>query len=143
MGKSNVASNSLLNLLFQATTWANIAENASSSPITTLYVALHTADPTASGNQASNEATYVGYARVGIVRTSSGWTTSTAESVSPQAAITFPPGTGGSGTVIFFSIGTASSGAGEILYSGPVTPSIVTGNGVTPQLTTGSTITES
>lgn len=143
MGKSNVASNALLNLIFQATTWANIADNASSAPITSIYVALHTADPTASGNQASNECTYTGYARVGLIRTSSGWTTASAESVSPQAAITFPPGTGGTGTATFFSLGTASSGAGEILYSGPITPSIVTGNGVTPQLTTGTTVTES
>ena len=143
MGKGNVLSNGLLNLIFQGTTLANIAENASSSPLTTLYVALHTADPTASGNQSSNECTYTGYARVGIVRTSSGWTTASGESVSPQAAITFPPGTGGSGTATFFSIGSASSGAGEILYSGPITPSIVTGNGVTPQLTTGTTVTES
>ena len=97
----------------------------------------------AGGNQSSNECTYTGYARVAVIRTSSGWTTSTAESISPQAAITFPPGTGGSGTAAFFSIGTASSGTGEILYSGPISPNIVTGNGVTPQLTTGTTVTES
>lgn len=142
MGKNNYLSNGLLNLIFQAATLANIAENASSSPITTLYISLHTADPTASGNQASNECTYTGYARVGVVRTSGGWTTASAESVSPQAAITFPAGTGGSGTAAFMGIGTASSGVGNLLYSGPITPNINTGNGVTPQLTTGTTITE-
>ena len=47
-----------------------------------------------------------------------------------------------SGTVTHFSVGTASSGAGKILYSGTVTPNIVTGNGVTPQLTTSTQITE-
>lgn len=143
MGKSNVLSNGLLNLIFSATTLANIAENASSSPITQIYISLHTADPTASGNQASNECTYTGYARVGIARDGSGWTTASGESVSPQAAITFPPGTGGSGTAAFWGLGTDSSGGGELLYSGPISPSIVTGNGVTPQLTSGSTITES
>jgi hypothetical protein len=45
------------------------------------------------------------------------------------------------------STGTAVSafkafGASKILYSGTVTPNIVTGNGVTPRLTTASTVTE-
>lgn len=142
MGKSNAASNSLLNLIFQGTTWPGVARN-DASPAATLYIALHTADPGAGGNQSSNECTYTGYARVGVTRDVTGWTTSMAESISPQAAITWPPGTGGSGTAAFWSIGLQSSGAGEILYSGPISPTIVTGNGVTPQLLPGSTVSES
>lgn len=143
MGKNNTASNGWLNLLFQATTMANVANNASTSPLTNLYVSLHTADPTASGTQASNEITYTGYARVAVARTSSGWTTSSAQSVSPVANIQFPAGTGGSGTASYFGIGSASSGAGSLFYSGTVTPNIVCGNGVTPILSTSTTITES
>jgi hypothetical protein len=52
----------------------------------------------------------------------------------------FPSGTGGSGTATFCSIGTASSGSGSIIWSGPIAPSIVTGNGVTPTLTTASVV---
>jgi len=48
-------------------------------------------------------------------------------------------GTGGSGTVTHFGIGTASSGAGKLLYSGTVTPNIVCGNGVTPSLVAATT----
>ena len=59
---------------------------------------------------------------------------------SPVAAITFPAGTGGSGTVTFFSVGKTGGGASDIYWSGTLTPNIVTGNGVTPQLTTASTI---
>jgi hypothetical protein len=142
VGKGNTFSNSLLNLIFSAAAIANIADNAASSPLTDLYVALHTADPTASGNQSSSECTYTGYARVAVLR-STGWSTSTGESVSPAANITFPAGTGGSGTAAFWSIGTAPSGAGEILYSGAISPTIATGSGVTPELTTASTVTES
>ena len=37
-------------------------------------------------------------------------------------------------------IGSASTGAGNLFYTGAITPNIVTGNGITPQLTTASTI---
>ena len=142
MGKSTTFNNDLLKLIFNATAISNIADNAATAPLTNLYVALHTADPTAAGTQSSSEITYTSYARVAVARTTGGWTASTVSSTSPVAAITFPAGTGGSGTATFFSIGVASSGATKILYSGSISPSIVTGNGVTPQLTTSTTVTE-
>ena len=142
MGKSNSYSNSVLGILFQASPIANIADNAASSPLTNLYVALHTADPGAAGNQSTSEIAYTSYARVAVVRTSGGWALAS-QTITPVAAITFPSGTGGSGTATYFSIGSASSGAGVIYYSGPITPNIVCGNGVTPQLTTATTVTES
>lgn len=143
MGKSTATSNSLLKLVFNATAWANIADNAASSPATVLYAALHTADPGVGGTQSTNEVSYTSYARVSVARTTAGWTASTSASTSPVAAITFPAGTGGSGTATYGSIGMLASGAGIILYSGPVTPNIVLGSGITPVLGTGSTITES
>lgn len=143
MGKSRTTSNNWLNLVFNATAIANIADNAASSPATLLYVALHTADPGVTGTQSTSECTYTGYARVAVARTTGGWTASTLASTSPVAAITFPAGSGGSGTATYASIGMLSSGAGIILYSGPITPNIITGSGVTPQLSTASTVTES
>lgn len=143
MPKANTICNDLLKLLFNATAIANIADNAASAPLTNLFVALHTADPGATGDQTTSEAAYTSYARVAVARTTGGWTASSAQSTSPVATIAFPAGTGGSGTVTHFSIGVASSGASKILYRGTVTPNIVTGNGITPQLTTASTITES
>lgn len=151
MGKANVTSNNWLKLLFNATAIANIADNAATSAITTIQVALHTADPhTTAGSgtvdtQNASEATYTGYTRVAVNRNNagSGWTASTTQSTGPQVAITFPAGTGGSGTVTHFSVGKTASGATDMFYSGTVTPNIVTGNGITPQLTTGTTITES
>lgn len=143
MGKGNTTSNNLLKLVFNATNWSLIADNTATTPLTSLFCALHTADPTASGSQTSNEIGYTSYARVAVARTTSGWTAASAESTSPVAAINFPAGTGGSGTATFWSIGTLTSGAGVILYSGAISPSIVCGSGVTPSLTTASTVTES
>jgi hypothetical protein len=142
VAKGATFDNQLLKLIFNAVGIANIADNAGSSPLTNLYVSLHTADPTSSGNQTSSEVSYTGYARVAVARTSAGWTV-TGNSVSPAATISFPACSGGSATATNFSAGTASSGTGEILYTGTVTPNISIASGVTPQLTTASTITES
>ena len=142
MGKGNTFSNDLLKLTFNATAIANIADNAAGSPLTKLFVALHTANPGASGTQATSEAAYTSYARVAVARTTGGWTAASAQSTSPVAAITFPAATGGSETETYGSVGVAASAATKLLYSGTITPNIVVSNGVTPQLTTSSTITE-
>jgi hypothetical protein len=134
--------NNLLLLIFNATPFANMADNAASSPFTNLYVSLHTGSPGASGDQTTNEATYVGYSRVAVARTSGGWTV-TGNSVSPASNIFFPQATGGSETETFFGIGTASSGAGHLLYFGALSPTIAVSNGVTPEIQTGTAISES
>lgn len=141
MSKGDTFENDLVKLIFNATAIANIADNAATSPLTNLYVGLHTADPGEAGTQATSEATYTSYARVAVARTSGGWTV-TANSVSPAATISFPACTGGTNTITFFSIGVASSGATKLLYSGAVTPSMSVTTGVTPQLATSSTVTE-
>lgn len=142
MSKSNTFENDWLKLIFNATPIANLADNATIGPITNLYVALHTADPGEAGDQTTNEVSYTGYARVSVARTSSGWTV-TDNVVSPVAVISFGAMTGGTGgTVTHFTIGTTSTGAGKILYSGTVTPNIAVSSGVTPQLTTATTVTE-
>lgn len=140
MSIADVTENAILDLVFRATAWANYADNASSSPETNIVCALHTADPTDSGNQSSSEAAYTSYARVNVAR-STGWDAASGGSTSPAAAISFPAGTGGSGTVTHFSTGKSGGGATAILWIGTVTPNIVTGSGVTPQLTTSTTIT--
>jgi hypothetical protein len=147
-GKSNAFQTALLDLIFNATVQTaltNLAQNAATSPLTSLFVALHTADPTNAGSQSSDEISYTGYARVAVARTTSGWTVSgdSPASVSPAANIVFGAMTGGTGgTVTNWSVGVAASGAGDILYSGTVSPNIVVTTGVTPELTTASTITE-
>lgn len=140
MSKGNNLETDILALIFNATAIPDLAEDDSTTPATTLTVALHTGDPGEAGTQSTNEIAYTGYARIAVARTSGGWTVS-GNSVSPAAAITFGEMTGGAGgTVTFFSVGTGT--ANELLYSGAVSPTIVVTTGVTPQLGTGSAITE-
>jgi hypothetical protein len=139
--KGGTFSNDLLKLLFNGTAIADIAEDDSSSPLTNLYVSLHTGTLNSSSNQTTSECAYTSYARVAVARTSGGWTVST-NTVVPAATVTFPAATGGSETATYFGIGTTSSGSGKLLYWGPISPSIVISSGVTPQLTTSTTITE-
>lgn len=141
MSKGNTFENDLLKLIFNATAIANIADNAASSPLTNLYVSLHTADPGEAGSQTTSECAYTSYARVAVARTTGGWTV-TNDSVSPAANIDFPAATGGSETATHWAVGTASSGAGKILYKGAISPTIVISNGVIPRLTTATAITE-
>ena len=144
MSKSNSLENDLLLLIFNNTNAALIGDATGlrgSTVAGSLYVSLHTADPGEAGDQTTSEAAYTSYARVAVARSGAGWTV-TANSVVPAAQINFPAGTGGSGTVTHFGVGTALTGAGKLLYSGTVTPNIVTGSGITPQLTTATAITE-
>ena len=143
MGKSNYASNGILALIFQGTTWDVLAQNAS-NPTTSLYVALHTADPGPNGLQNTNEVNYSGYSRVGVLRSSAGWSVPNQQFVHPTGGIAFPIGSGGGFAIAtYWSIGTLGAGSTPIIYSGPIIPSIVCGNGVTPLLTTASIVTES
>lgn len=146
MSKGNTFENDVLKLIFNATAISNIADNAASSPLTSLYVGLHTADPGEAGDQTTSECSYTGYARVAVARNAGGFTVS-GNQVVPASTITFGQRTdsGAGQTATWFTIGTASSGTGKILYRGQITtPSgglVITQN-VTPRLTTSTTVTE-
>lgn len=140
MAKSTAYANNFLKLIFNATAWANVADNAATSPLTNLYVSLHTAPPSTNA-QTDSETTYTSYARQAVARTSGGWTV-TNNVVSPVANIVFPASTGGTPTITHFGIGSSVSGTGNLFYSGTVTPNIVVSTSVVQTLTTGSTVTE-
>jgi len=144
MSIGDTTETAILDLIFTAVAWANYADNAAASPQTNIGISLHTGDPGDSGTASTSEVTYTSYTRANVARSTSGWTT-TGSSVSPDANIDFPAGTGGSGTATHFatakSNATPPTGAQVILWSGTVTPNIVTGTGVTPRLTTATAIT--
>ena len=121
---SNSVENSLLALIFNATNWALYADNTATTPLTNLFVSLHTADPGEAGNQTTSEANYTGYARVSVARSSGGWTVSGTDptQVVNAATITFGQCTAVPNTITHWAIGTLTSGAGVILASGPVGP---------------------
>ena len=137
-GTNPTFANDLLNLIFQGTAIANIAANGG-SPITNLYVSLHTADPTA-GTQSTSEAAYGSYARQPVARSSAGWTVST-NTVVPVAAITFPAAASGTETETHAGIGQTVSGANLLFFAGAISPTIAVSTGVAPQLTTATTLT--
>jgi hypothetical protein len=117
MSKSNTFENDWLKLIFNAIAIATLADNAASTPLTNLYVGLHTADPGEAGNQTTNECAYTSYARVAVARTTGGWTVS-GNTVTNAAAVTFPKATGGSETATYFTVGSDPTGTGKILYYG-------------------------
>lgn len=149
-GMGQTTAQQWLQLLFNGTAISSpsLAMNENTSPLTSLYVALHTADPTTGATtQTSSEVltgAYSGYARVAVSRasTGAGWSV-TANVVNPLSTVSFPACTGGTGaTISYWSVGTSSSGASQVLYVGSVSPNIIVSNGVTPQLTTASSITQ-
>jgi hypothetical protein len=141
MSKGNTFENDLVKLIFNATAIGNIADNAATSPLTNLYLSLHTADPGEAGDQTTSEATYTSYARVAVARTSGGFTISTNQ-VTLAANTDFAACTGGTNTITHFGIGTAASGAGKLLYKGALSPSISVSTGVTPRINSGVIVTE-
>lgn len=144
MPKSTATCNSLLALLFNATAWANIADNAGSSPVSNLYVSLHTSDPGVGNSQTTNEAAYTNYARVAVARTTSGWAVPTGGETENAALVQFPQCGASGATITHIAIGTASSGAGTVLYAGALSASLAVANGIQPQFAAGAlTVAES
>lgn len=139
MSISNAFETDLLGLIFNATDIANIADNASVSPLANLFFSLHTSDPGEAGDQTTNECAYTSYARVSVARTAGGFTVS-GNQVTPVASVDFPEATGGSETATHCAVGTLTSGAGKILLSGAITPNIVISSGVAPRLSTSTVI---
>lgn len=145
MSKGDTYESDLLKLLLNATAIANVADNAASSPLNTLWVSLHTADPGETGQAGTNEVALTAYTRVATTRSTgaTGWSI-TNNSASPVGAITFPMLTSTStGTATHFAVvATSLTTGGKIFYSGTISPNISLGQNVTPILTTGSSITE-
>ena len=133
--------NDLVDLIFNGTAISNIADNAATSPLTDLYISLHTADPGESGDQTTNEIAYTNYARLAVARTSSGWTVTDNEAAL-TSAIEFAAGVSGdTGTITHFGIGTDATGTGRLLARATATPNVVMGDGVVPRLGTDTKFT--
>ena len=144
MSKSNAFETEILSLVFENGNVALVGDATGLRGSTTagsLYLSLHTGDPGEAGDQTTNEIAYTSYARVAKARDGVAFTVS-GNAASMASAAAFPAGTGGSGTATHWGIGTASSGAGLLLYKGAISPSIVCGSGVTPQLAAGTVVTE-
>lgn len=138
MPKSTATCNSILALIFNATAWADIAENDSTSPATNLYLSLHTADPGVGNNQTTNETSYTNYARIAVARTTSGWDVPSGGATANAALAQFAQCGVTGATITHVAIGTASSGTGTVLYAGALSSSLAVANGIQPQFAAGA-----
>lgn len=145
-GIHDLTENAIMNLIFRSVVWAGYASAVGTE--TNIGIVLHTADPGEAGNATTNEiqvATYTGYTRINVLRTTGGWTASVNGTINPSANLDFPTSTGGTGaSATYFSTaasnGNPPTGAAAILWSGTIQPPITIGVTVTPRLTTATSL---
>lgn len=124
MSKATPFATNLLKLLETNVAYANVGDAGGLQPSASAgneYISLHTGDPGLTGDQTINEANYTGYARVPVARSGAGWTVA-AGGKTNAANITFGLCTLGTNLITHFGIGTASAGAGQLLYSFALVP---------------------
>lgn len=139
MTATNACETDILELYFNNLDHPNVGDAAGLQNSVTagdFFISLHTASPGETGDQTTSEATYTGYARVAVARSSAGWTIS-GNNASNTAAITFGTCTAGSNTITHFGIGSASSGAGNLFFYGALTASLAVSAGITPSFAIG------
>lgn len=137
MPKSTDVCNSILALIFNATAWADIAENDGSGPLSNLYLALYTDTPGVAGDPRTNEVTvgaYAGYARKAVTRNIAGWLAPSGGITKNTAIAQFVECSGGTGaTITHVAIVTTASGAGSVLYAGQLSAPRTIATGIQPQ----------
>ena len=142
MPKSTSTCDNFLALLYNATTWANVAINATSSPITDIYLALSTVTGSPSDTMSTNETSYTNYVRKTVVRSTLGWTAPSSASTSNAASIDFAQCGVTGATIVAAKTGKAT-GASDVFHYGDLNAPIVVSNLIRPTFDIGAiTITE-
>jgi hypothetical protein len=104
----------------------------------TMYFGLSTTAVDKTGYASKTEHSGDGYARASLANSTSGWTTSTAGTLSNKLAVTFPQCSATWGTILSIFIIDSSSGAGNIFWYYTLSPSIATVTGMTVSFDVGS-----
>lgn len=130
MSLSNATENAALKMFLQGTDPAYRAG-------ATQYLAMFTADPTESASVA-NEATYTGYARVALTK-SSAWTDG-GSSFSNAALVQFGACTAGSNAITHFAVVDTASGAVNMMISGALASTLNVSAGIQPQFAAGALV---
>lgn len=131
-GKSDVLESAVLNYVFRGVAMPTL---------TSVYVSLHTSDPTDAGS--GTEVSGGSYARVAVTRTTGSWAAPSdnagAQQTSNSAAITFPtPSANWPGPITHVGIFDAAT-AGNLLYSAALgTPRTVNNGDVAPSFAIGA-----
>ena len=131
--------------MYNATAWANVADNAAAAPLTNTYVSLHTASPTAaSDSQTENETTYTNYARIAVARGIGGWSAPSGGVTDNVAQVQFAQCGVTGATLTHVATGTTLAAAGHVWHYGSLNSPLAVSNGITPQFAIGALeITES
>jgi len=144
MSKSDAMENGMLLLFFNNTDFALVGDagglRGSVTP-NSFHLSMHTASPAEDGDQETNEISYTGYVRAAVARSGAGFTVTT-NAVTNAAIVPWPEMTGGAGgTATYVGVGTATTGAGVLLYyclvTDPVAGLPVTLN-ITPKVAAGA-----
>ena len=145
MSKADTWESGVIKLLLQNVDFTGLGDAGGvrgSAVAGTIYISLHTSDPGEAGDQTTNEASYTGYARKGVTRSTGEFSESGGVGTNINAQL-FNLCTGGSATITHWGLGTASSGAGKLLYSGALPSSLAVSNNIQPNVAAGAlTITE-
>lgn len=132
MSTATTAANAIQNLIYRAVAWANMADNAATSPATAIDIALHTAAPTTS-SQSSNEVTtgqWNTYARLSITRNTSNWDAASNGMVQNTNLAQFVEMASGTGCVITH---VSTGQGGNIIHYGALTAPRTVSAGIQPQ----------
>jgi hypothetical protein len=140
---TNLAEDDFLDHFFTNTNFPNVGDAAGLQPSATagsLFASLHLLDAVSDTTtlQTDNETTYTGYARVGVARSTAGWTVLTG-TVDNDNLMQFGSMTaGGPVTITDVILGFASSGAGVAQIWGQVLADLIVNNGTNPQFLAGA-----
>lgn len=140
MSATNAFESALLSLIFENANAANVGDATGLRGSTTagvFWISLSTGTLDDSSTQATTEATYTGYGRVSVARSTAGWTV-TGNVADNDAAVTFGACTAGSSTVTDFGIGSAETTAGNLFLYGALGASRAISSGITPEFAAGS-----
>jgi hypothetical protein len=128
MNLGNTLANALLDHIFGRTTYTAPA---------TLHLALFTTPPTAAGGGV--EVSGGSYARAAVTNNTTNFPSASNKAKTTGANISFPAATAGWGTVTAWGFFDASSG-GNLLWWGPVAPTVNVASGDTARFNAGSLV---
>jgi len=141
MPKSTDCCNRILNIMYSAVPWPNVADNAAASPLTSVYLSFASSSPTAGSNsQAENEVAYTNYARKQTTRSATDWSAASGGITSNVLLQQFPQSGATGGTLFSTSTGVAASGATAVWHFGNLNSPITIGASasITPQFLPGA-----
>ena len=141
MPKSTDCCNKILDLMYRANAWATVADNASATPLTSVYLSFATATPTAGSNaQNETEVAYTNYARKQTSRSATDWSASSGGITSNVQLLQFPQSGATGGVLNSTSTGVAASGATAVWHFGDLNSPITIGASasITPQFLAGA-----